>query len=129
MVAGLRDLPVGSLEEFTEDRHAVAAAESYLRRAVEALVDLGRHVLAKRFAIAVSEYKAIPAALGRADVLDEKRVRTFTKICGYRNRMVHFYHMISDAELHTICTRHVGDLEEILAALLDWIAAHPDDAA
>lgn len=127
MLSGLRDLPLDSLEDFTEDRHTIAAAESYLRRAVEALVDLGRHILAKRFGVAVSEYKAIPTALEDAGVLDEVRVRVFTKVCGYRNRMVHFYHAISDEELYAISTRHVGDLESILAALLDWIAANPDE--
>lgn len=121
MLAGLRDLPRDSFEEFGRDRHNVAAAESYLRRAIEALVDLGRHILAKRFAVAVSEYKAIPAALRDAGVLGEERVPVFVKICGYRNRMVHFYHAISDRELFTICTRHAGDLEDLLTALLTWI--------
>ena len=79
MLAGLRDLPLDSPEDFTRDRHTIAAAESYLRRAVEALVDLGRHILAKRFAVAVSEYRAIPAALGEAQVLGEEGVRIFIK--------------------------------------------------
>lgn len=127
MLSGLRDLPLDTFEDFSADRHNIAAAESYLRRAIEALVDLGRHVLAKRFAVAVSEYRAIPAALEEAGVLEEKRREVFTKICGYRNRMVHFYHAISEQELYTICTRHVGDVDDILTALLDWVAAHPDD--
>lgn len=74
----------------------------------------------------MSEYRAIPAALGDVGLLADDRVRVFTKICGYRNRMVHFYHAISDDELYTICTRHVADLEDILTALLEWIAANPD---
>lgn len=59
MVAGMRDLPLSDLEAFTHDRHTVAAAESYVRRAVEALVDLGRHVLAKGFGVAVSEHTGV----------------------------------------------------------------------
>ena len=127
MLAGIRDLPLDSFEEFGRDPRNVAAAESYLRRAVEALVDLGRHILAKRFAVAVSEYKAIPAALRDAGVLDEERVPVFVRICGYRNRMVHFDHAVSDEELFTICTRHAGDLEDLLTALLGWIEREAPD--
>ena len=90
MVVGMRTLPLANLEDFTRDRHIVAAAESYIRRAVEALVDLGRHVLAKRFGVAISEYKAIPPALAQAGVLVADQVPVFMRICGYRNRLVHF---------------------------------------
>ena len=75
MLAGIRDLPLASFEDFTRERHHVAAAESYVRRSIEALVDLGRHILAKRFAVAVSEYKAIPPALADAGVLRKDRVQ------------------------------------------------------
>lgn len=126
MLDGIRDLPLESFDDFARDRHNVAAAESYLRRAIDSLVDLGRHVLAKRFAVAVSEYKAIPAALAEAGVLEKETVPLFTRICGYRNRMVHFYHAVSDEELYAICTQHAGDLEDLLSALLGWIQMHPD---
>ena len=82
--------------------------------------------MAKRFALAVSEYRAIPAALGEAGVLKDEDVSLFTKICGYRNRLVHFYHAVSDRELYTICTRHAGDIEDLLAVLLAWIEDHPE---
>ena len=49
MLDGIRALPLRSREEFDGDARNAAAAESYLRRALEALLDLGRHVLAKGF--------------------------------------------------------------------------------
>lgn len=131
MLSGIRDLPLDSIDDFTREGRNVAAAESYLRRAIEALVDLGRHILAKRFAIAVSEYKAIPRALADAGVLEQERVSLFTKICGYRNRMVHFYHAISERELFAICGRNASDIDALLTTILDWIAADQgaDDVA
>ncbi|MGW8258408.1 MAG: hypothetical protein ACWGMZ_13060, partial [Thermoguttaceae bacterium] len=59
MLSDIRLIPIGSLEEFIEDRRNVGSAESSLRRALEALLDLGRHLLAKVFGVAVTEYKAI----------------------------------------------------------------------
>jgi uncharacterized protein YutE (UPF0331/DUF86 family) len=126
MLAGIRALPLSDFDTFTRDPHTAAAAESYVRRAVEALVDLGRHLLAKRFGMAVSQYKAIPAALAEAGVLETGAVGRFTEICGYRNRLVHFYHAVSDRELYDVCTTHAADIETLLAALLAWIEEHPD---
>ena len=126
MLAGIRSLPLDDFTTFTSDHHKVAAAESYLRRAIEALVDLGRHILAKRFGVAVSEYKAVPRALADAGVLESPQVAQFAEICGYRNRLVHFYHFVTEQELYEICTVRAGDLEDLLALLLAWIEAHPD---
>ena len=49
MLASLRTLPLESYENFHPDPRNYAAAESYLRRALEGLLDLGRHILAKGY--------------------------------------------------------------------------------
>ena len=41
MIGALRDLPLKNKGEFVQNRHNVAAAESYLRRSLEALFDIG----------------------------------------------------------------------------------------
>ncbi len=46
MLDGMASLPLGSEAELLADPRMVAAGESYLRRALEALFDLGRHLLA-----------------------------------------------------------------------------------
>ena len=47
MLEKLKSLPLESFESFISDRRNPASAESYLRRALEALLDLGRHILPK----------------------------------------------------------------------------------
>lgn len=51
MVAEIRSLPLADREAFFADRRNLWAAESCLRRALEALLDLGRYILAKGFGI------------------------------------------------------------------------------
>lgn len=63
-LAGIERLPLNSQREFLEGPHMPAAGESYLRRALETLFDLGRHILAKGFDDPVPEYKAIARSLG-----------------------------------------------------------------
>ena len=59
MLGEIRALPLGDRPAFFADSRNVWAAESCLRRALEALLDLGRHILAKGFGLGVSEYKEI----------------------------------------------------------------------
>lgn len=126
MIAGIRALPLESQAAFVADVRNVAAAESYLRRALEALLDLGRHVLAKGFGQPVAEYKEIPRHLQRLAIIDDAGATRMTTLAGYRNRMVHFYAEVSTAELYDICARQLGDVVSCAEALRAWIAAHPD---
>jgi uncharacterized protein YutE (UPF0331/DUF86 family) len=126
MVVRVRDLPLGSIGEFTADSRNVDAAESCLRRGLEALLDLGRHVLAKGFGDAPAEYKEVAERLGERGVLTPDTTRLFVQMAGYRNRMVHFYDRVSDGELFEIASRRLGDIEEILAGLHGWIHEHPE---
>ncbi|MCU0578597.1 MAG: DUF86 domain-containing protein [Desulfobacterota bacterium] len=126
MLDRINALPLESYEQFTGDLRNVGAAESYLRRALEALLDLGRHILAKGFGLAVPEYKEIAQKLTAQGILNEADGSLLEKMAGYRNRMVHYYQEISGRELYEICTRKQGDLEALLAALLKWLNAHPE---
>lgn len=126
MIESLRSLPGDSLEAFRADPLAVAAAESYLRRALEALLDLGRHILAKGFGRAVVEYKDIPIGLREHGVLNESESDLLREMAGYRNRMVHFYSEVTTEELFHIRLSRLEDIERVLSALLRWINAHPE---
>jgi len=126
MIGGIRSLPLDTVDTFTADPRMVAAGDSYLRRALEALLDLARHLLAKGFGRAPAEYAAVARELGEVGVVDTKRAARLAILARYRNRMVHFYDEISETELHGILSRDIGDVEDLLTAMLEWVAAHPD---
>lgn len=126
MLERIRSLPLDSLESFTSDPRNVDAAESCLRRCLEALLDLGRHLLAKAFADAPAEYKAVATRLGERGLLNEEDTAVFVRMAGYRNRMVHFYDRVSAAELFDICAHRQSDIERVMRALHSWLRAHPE---
>lgn len=126
MLGGISKLPLDSLQAFTEDPRMVAAGESYLRRALEALLDLGRHVLAKGFGRPVPEYAAIADALEEEGVLPQERASVLRKMARYRNRMVHFYDEVSPEELYEILTVHRADVETGLTTIETWLSNHPE---
>jgi uncharacterized protein YutE (UPF0331/DUF86 family) len=126
MLESLQSLPVESLESFLADARNPAAAESYLRRALESLLDLGRHVLAKGFGIGVVEYKEIAAQLTRHTVLTPMTGDVFVEMAGYRNRLTHFYHEVAPEELYQICTLRTEDIEAVLGEVLAWLKDNPE---
>jgi len=126
MLESIRAVPLGSLEEFTSDPRNAPASESYLRRALEALMDLGRHILAKGFGHGISEYKKIGSELGDAGVIGPKEAQLYRKMAGYRNRMVHLYDEVTTEELYGICAEHLDDFDIIIEAILTWLRQHPD---
>lgn len=47
-------------------------------------------------------------------------------MAGYRNRLLHFYDVVSSRELYTILSQHRGDILRIAQKLEDWVAEHPE---
>ncbi|HHS96396.1 MAG TPA: DUF86 domain-containing protein [Chloroflexi bacterium] len=124
MLEEIRSLPLDSREAFFADRRNVWAAESCLRRALEALLDLGRHILAKGFGIGTSEYKEIAIRLEEQGVITSDEAALLRTLAGYRNRLVHFYHEVTPEELYEICAHRLTDLERVAAAYRRWIKEH-----
>lgn len=111
MREAIKDLPIQDKKVFLKNPHNVAAAESYLRRALEALFDIGRHILARKFAYPAAEYKEIANGLLEKRILSRKDADLLRQMAGYRNRMVHFYHEISAEELYDICAHHLDEIQ------------------
>lgn len=127
MLAEIQSLPLDDRGAFFADSRNVWTAESCLRRALEALLDLGRHILARAYGVGVSEYKEIATGLAEKDVLAEDSAALLRVLAGYRNRMVYFYHEITQAELYEICATQLGDLEQVLDGYQVWLAEQGDN--
>ena len=126
MIEEIKLLPLNDYETFIRDKRNIWAAESCLRRALEALMDLGRHVLAKGFGRGVTEYKEIATTLQEYGVLKDKESATLKTLAGFRNRMVHFYHEVSDRELFEICSSQFSDITDVSRAIKKWINGHQE---
>ncbi|MFZ5807871.1 MAG: type VII toxin-antitoxin system HepT family RNase toxin [Chloroflexota bacterium] len=121
MLAEIQQLPLESQTVFLADSRNIWSAESCLRRALEALFDLGRHILAKGFAEGTSEYKGITLSLERHKVITSEEASVMMILAGYRNRLVHFYHEVSAEELFQICVHQLNDVVFVLNGIRRWI--------
>jgi len=114
----LRALPAASLESFLADARTLPAAESLLRRSLEALLDVARHLLAKGFGEGPLEYRQVARrAAERGLVRDPEVADVFYMLAGYRNRLTHFYSEITPDELFGIVSGQLGDVEKVAVEL------------
>ncbi len=98
-----------SSEEFASDPDNFAIGEHHLRRALEALLDIGRHIVAKQAMGQPKNYSEILALLGHNGVLSNDFAKQIAGMAGYRNRLVHAYAEVGPEELHTIIVDNLGD--------------------
>lgn len=103
----------------SNDRPAIA--ESYLRRSLEAMFDIGRHILAKTAGKAVVEYKQIAVTLGHKGVITKEFSERLMLMAGYRNRLVHFYHEVTDKELYQILKINLSDIKNFVKEIKTFI--------
>lgn len=113
----LRDLPT-SRPEFLADHRNPNSAESLLRRCLEALLDVARHLLAKAHGKGSLEYREV-ARLAREHGLveDPKIAGAFVEMAGFRNRLTHFYREVTPEELFAVVEGDLGDVEALAAEL------------
>lgn len=126
MLAAIETLPLASEADFSADPRMVAAGESFLRRSLEGLLDLGRHVLAKGFGKVTPEYAMVADELQALGIVAPEVAVKLRLMARYRNRLVHFYDEITPRELYGILTGELQDVRDALALFQRWLEAHPE---
>ena len=111
-----------SVDFFDDDSPAIA--ESYLRRSLEAIFDIGRHIIAKTPGKGIVEYKEIASALGDKGVITKQLAEKLRLMAGYRNRLVHFYHEVNDKELYQIIKNNLADIEVFVKEMKTFIESY-----
>jgi uncharacterized protein YutE (UPF0331/DUF86 family) len=84
MLEAIGTLPLQRFDDFSVDPRMVAAGESFLRRALEALLDLARHLLAKGFGRAPAEYADVARQLGELQVISPPVTERLILMARYR---------------------------------------------
>jgi len=122
-IVKLRKLSYLDAKDFLDGDNP-AIAESYLRRALEAIFDIARHIIAKTARKGLVEYKEVAGALGEQGVISQGQAEKLRLMAGYRNRLIHFYHEIGDRELYLILTNNLSDIEDYVREIKAYLEAY-----
>ena len=113
-------------DAFLSDRKNPPFVESYLRRGLEAVFDIGRHILAKTYGFKEIEYKVIAKELGARGVITKELSEILYVMVGYGNRMVHFYREITPEELYQIVVNNLKDFDTFITEIAAFIRAYEE---
>lgn len=117
-VASLRELASLQEDEFTGDEVRVAAAIRMLQVAIEAMIDLANHIVARQRLGLPKNYTEAFSLLTQNGILPADFLPTVTSMVKFRNRAVHLYDEIAAGEIHRIMRENLGDFERFIALIL-----------
>lgn len=107
------------------DEDSFAIAEHHLRRALEAVFDLGRHIIAKKGWGYPEDYTSVLRILSEHGVITPEYYHKNLGMAGYRNRMVHDYQQISGKELFGIIKDKLPEVREYCTRVMEYLG-YPD---
>ncbi len=80
-----------SFDDFTSDPEHYGSAERFLHLSIEAILDMGNHVIADSDLGIVNWYSDIPAILEKNGYIDSDLEKEWLQMIGFRNTLVHDY--------------------------------------
>ena len=115
----LRHLRDQGRAAFMADPISEPAAVRLLHTAIEALIDVANHVIAREGLGIPRSYADTIEILVAAKVLPAERKSTFLQMVRFRNRAVHLYDEIDPSEVFAILENDLDDFEEFLAPIVE----------
>ncbi|MEW6662645.1 MAG: type VII toxin-antitoxin system HepT family RNase toxin [Bacillota bacterium] len=110
-----------SREQFLADPDNYAIAEHHLRRSLEAILDIGRHIIAKKGLGKPGDYRGILLSLGQGGIIPFDFALKIQGMAGYRNRLVHDYAGVSATEIYDLLLHFLDDLTEFTQHILHLV--------
>lgn len=110
-----------SLEEFVAEPERYGSAERFLHLAIEALMDIGSHVIADLGLGTVDWYSDIPTILAEKGYLDTEQRECWIQMIGFRNILVHDYISVDRQIVHSTLQQHLGEIEALQQVLARFL--------
>ena len=109
----LQGLRKYSFDDFVSDPERYGSAERFLHLAIEAILDMGNHVIAESDLGIVNWYSDIPSILARKGYIDSDLENKWLQMIGFRNTLVHDYLEIDRGIVYDILENHLEDIEAV----------------
>ncbi len=110
----LEELRKLSQSEFSADPHKIGSAKYSLIVAIEGAVDLCNHVISKNGFRTPEDYTDTFVVMKEREAFDEEFTRSLIQMVRFRNRLVHIYWDVDDAELYRIIQTNLQDIRRFL---------------
>jgi uncharacterized protein YutE (UPF0331/DUF86 family) len=117
----LEDLGRLSEAEFIADPHKVGSAKYNLIVAIEGTVDLSNHIISKNGFRTPEDYADTFRVMEEKGVIDTEFTGSLIQMARFRNRLVHIYWDIDDAEIYRIIRTRLQDIRRFLKEIGNFL--------
>ena len=108
------------MEEFTSNSDNLDIAERNLEVAIEAMLDIGNHIIAVMGFDKPEDYFDIFVLLGKNKVIDTAFAEKIAPLAGLRNRIIHDYTKIDYDLLLKNLKKRLSDFEEFAKQIITF---------
>ena len=104
-------------ERFVSDENLYLKAERCLQLAIQAMLDIGTHIIADQGLDRPAGYEDVVPELGRAGILPAELVERLAGSAGLRNILVHDYLAVDHGRMFDDLATGLVDFEEFAGAI------------
>ena len=117
----LKEINLASREEFFADKTLQCAALYALIMGIEAICDIGNHLLSYYFGRGVKTYKDIITSLAEVEVIPQEFAKKTEKMPDFRNLAIHVYLKIDENEIYKYIPLAIEQFAEYARHFLKFI--------
>lgn len=110
----LEDIARRPWEQFSEDAVLVEASKYLLQTAIEAMIDIAGHIVARKRLPVPENSAALMRTLAEAHLIPRDHAETYVKMVKFRNVLVHLYAEVSAREVYDILTNELDDFRQFI---------------
>jgi uncharacterized protein YutE (UPF0331/DUF86 family) len=112
-LAILHQLQRYNRDEFLSNAEYYGSAERFLHLSIEALLDMGNHVIADENLGVVDWYSDIPKIFAAKELITPDLCEKWIRMIGFRNTLVHEYIDIDRSIVFETLQHGLGDIEQL----------------
>lgn len=110
-----------SYTEFIEEPERYGSSERFLQLSIEAINDLGNHIVADLELGEVGWQSDIPRLLAESGYISEDLEKRWIRMIGFRNILVHEYLNIDRKLVYDVMKNSLGDFRGLIEVFTRWI--------
>lgn len=126
-LAHLSQIPQRDFDEFVADFRNIEAAKHLLQTAIEAIIDICSHCVARLRLKVPGNGAQLVQALADAGWLPAEHAAMYARMIRFRNLVVHVYAEVDDREIYNILQNHLDEFHSFVGDA--WRMVQRDQAA
>ena len=121
-VKALRDASDISWEVYKDDMRSRRFVERSLHIMIEAVIDIGQHIISDETLREPVSYRDTFAVLSENKIINPDNLKTYEKMAAFRNLIVHYYERVDNEIIFGIFQKNLQDFELFVSEIAQYLS-------